>query len=70
MQPCCHAAAGVVKLWDVRMGAEVCTLPGPKAPANKCAFDPSGKVGKDCLGAGDWCGLWLEHRAAHAASAA
>ncbi len=43
----------MVKLWDMRMGAEICTLPGPKVPANKCAFDPSGKVSSG------WLGGWL-----------
>ena len=37
-------ADGVIKLWDLRMVAEIMTLDAGKYPANKCAFDPSGLV--------------------------
>lgn len=37
-------ADGVVKLWDVRMVAEILTIESGKYPANKCAFDSSGMV--------------------------
>jgi WD40 repeat protein len=37
-------ADGVVKLWDVRMAAEIVTIRGAPCPANKCSFDASGKV--------------------------
>jgi hypothetical protein len=35
---------GVVKLWDVRMVAEITTIGSSKYPANKAAFDASGAV--------------------------
>lgn len=38
-------ADGVIKLWDVRMVAEITTIAGGKYPANKAAFDASGAVG-------------------------
>jgi len=37
-------ADGVVKLWDVRMVAEVLTITCSKYPANKATFDASGLV--------------------------
>ena len=37
-------ADGVVKLWDVRMNAEILTITSSKYPANKCSFDASGTV--------------------------
>lgn len=38
-----------MKLWDVRMLAEISTLETGKYPANKCAFDPSGQVSAAAL---------------------
>jgi hypothetical protein len=37
-------ADGAVKLWDVRMVAEILTIECSKYPANKAAFDASGAV--------------------------
>lgn len=37
-------ADGAVKLWDVRMVAEILTVECSKYPANKAAFDASGAV--------------------------
>ena len=37
-------ADGVVKLWDVRMVAELLTIDSGEHPANKCSFDRSGEV--------------------------
>jgi hypothetical protein len=37
-------ADGAVKLWDVRMVAEILTVECSKHPANKAAFDASGAV--------------------------
>jgi WD40 repeat protein len=37
-------ADGVVKLWDVRMVAEVFTVKCSEYPANKATFDASGLV--------------------------
>lgn len=37
-------ADGVVKLWDVRMVAEVLTIACSKYPANKATFDASSLV--------------------------
>jgi hypothetical protein len=37
-------ADGTVKLWDVRMVAEILTLECSKYPSNKAAFDASGVV--------------------------
>jgi WD40 repeat protein len=37
-------ADGVVKLWDVRMVAEVLTINCSKYPANKATFDASSLV--------------------------
>jgi WD40 repeat protein len=39
-------ADGVVKLWDVRMVAEVLTINCSKYPANKATFDASSLVGR------------------------
>eukprot|EP00879_Flechtneria_rotunda_P028628 GHRR01030820.1.p1 GENE.GHRR01030820.1~~GHRR01030820.1.p1 ORF type:complete len:245 (-),score=75.28 GHRR01030820.1:328-1062(-) len=39
-------ADGVVKLWDVRMVAEILTIECSKYPANKAAFDASGAVSR------------------------
>jgi WD40 repeat protein len=38
-------ADGIVKLWDVRMVAEVLTINCSKYPANKAVFDASSLVG-------------------------
>lgn len=35
---------GIIKLWDVRMVAEITTVNSGKYPANKAAFDVSGAV--------------------------
>lgn len=43
-------ADGVVKLWDVRMVAEVLTIQAGQYPANKLAFDPSGTVSSSGMG--------------------
>jgi WD40 repeat protein len=37
-------ADGVVKLWDIRMVAEIMTIDAGKHPANKCSFDMSGQI--------------------------
>lgn len=42
-------ADGVVKLWDVRMVAEVLTINCSKYPANKATFDASSLVGGVCV---------------------
>lgn len=34
----------MVKLWDIRMLAELMSIETGKYPANKCAFDASGEV--------------------------
>lgn len=35
----------MIKLWDVRMVAEITSIASGKYPANKAAFDTSGAVG-------------------------
>jgi len=36
-------ADGIVRLWDVRMVAEICTAPAGPHACNAVAFDPSGR---------------------------
>lgn len=53
-------ADGVVKLWDVRMVAEVLTINCSKYPANKATFDASSLVGgvRQGVHKGPACASW------------
>jgi len=53
-------ADGAIKLWDVRMVAEIRTIAASKYPANKAAFDASSAVGGrlaavGCVRMGSFC---------------